>query len=64
MRQEQAVMGSEQVEVARGIVNYSSALKKIKGKKTSEIEKVLLQGLHEVIHRDNFTLLKPSDKGR
>ncbi|HHX49995.1 MAG TPA: glutamate 5-kinase, partial [Clostridia bacterium] len=53
-----SVMGPEQVEVARGIVNYSSAaLKKIKGKKTLEIEKVLgYKDYDEAIHRDNLTL--------
>jgi glutamate 5-kinase len=53
-----SVVGPDQVEVARGIVNYSSsALKKIKGKKTAEIEKILgYKDYDEVIHRDNLAL--------
>ncbi|MBI5180180.1 MAG: glutamate 5-kinase [Nitrospirae bacterium] len=45
-------------EIARGIVNYSSdELKKIKGLKTSEIEKALgYKYFDEVIHRDNLVI--------
>jgi glutamate 5-kinase len=46
--------------VAKGITNYSSEeLKKIKGKKTSEIEGALgYRYSDEVIHRDNMVILK------
>ncbi len=45
--------------VAKGIVNYSSAdIKKIVGKKTSEIERILgYKYSDEAIHRDNLVLL-------
>lgn len=45
-------------EIARGIVNYSSEeIKRIKGLKTSEIEKVLgYKYFDEVIHRDNLVI--------
>ncbi|MEK7280011.1 MAG: glutamate 5-kinase [Nitrospirota bacterium] len=47
------------VEVAKGLVNYpSSDLLRIKGIKTSEIEKVLgYKDYDEVIHRDNLVLI-------
>lgn len=46
--------------IAKGIVNYSSAeLEKIKGKKTSAIEKILgSKTFDEIIHRDNLVLLQ------
>jgi len=46
-------------KVAKGITNYSSdELKKIKGKKTSEIEKTLgYRYSDEVIHRDNLVTI-------
>lgn len=46
-------------EFARGLTNYSSEeLKKIKGKKTSEIESILGYLYYdEVIHRDNLVIL-------
>jgi glutamate 5-kinase len=49
-------------EFARGIVNYDADdLRRIRGAKTSEIEKTLgYKGLDEVIHRDNLVVL--SDK--
>ena len=46
-------------EVARGLVNYSAAdLKRIRGRHSSEIEKILgfIYG-EEVIHRNNLVLL-------
>jgi glutamate 5-kinase len=44
---------------AKGLINYSSKdLEKIKGRKTSEIEKILgVKYYDEVIHRDNLILL-------
>jgi glutamate 5-kinase len=46
--------------IARGIANYSSSeVDKIKGKSTSDIEKVLgLKRRDEVIYRDNLVILK------
>lgn len=45
-------------EIARGIVNYSSEeIKRIKGLKTTEIEKILgYKYFDEVIHRDNLVI--------
>lgn len=45
--------------VAKGIVNYSAAdIDKIKGKKTSEIERILgYKYSDEIIHRDNLVIL-------
>lgn len=45
-------------EIARGIVNYpSEEIVKIKGKKTTEIEKVLgYKDYDEIIHRDNLVV--------
>jgi glutamate 5-kinase len=45
--------------IAKGVTGYSSTdLVKIKGKKTSEIEKILNRKSHdEVIHRDNLVLI-------
>lgn len=46
-------------KVAKGLTNYSSEdIKKIKGKRTSEIEKVLgYKYSDEVVHRDNMVVL-------
>lgn len=46
-------------KIAKGLTNYSSEdLKRIKGKKTSEIEKVLgYKYSDEVIHRDNLVIV-------
>ena len=46
--------------IAKGLVNYSAGeIKKIKGKKTSEIEGLLgYMYSDEVIHRDNLVLIK------
>ena len=46
-------------EFAKGLVNYSSeAIAKIKGLKTSEIQKTLgYKDYDEVIHRDNLVIL-------
>lgn len=48
-------------EFARGLANYSSLeLKKIKGKKTTQIEEILgYKYFDEVVHRDNLVLLVP-----
>jgi glutamate 5-kinase len=45
--------------IAKGLTNYSSAeIKKIRGKKTSEVEKILgYKYSDEAIHRDNLVLL-------
>jgi glutamate 5-kinase len=45
--------------VAKGLTNYSSAeIKKIRGKRTSEVEKILgYKYSDEAIHRDNLVLL-------
>ena len=50
---------SAEKRIAKGITNYSSAeIHKIKGKKTSEIEKILgYRYSDEVIHRDNLVVL-------
>lgn len=50
---------SDEKRIAKGITNYSSAeVNKIKGKKTSEIEKILgYRYSDEVIHRDNLVVL-------
>ncbi len=47
-------------EIARGLVNYSSAiLERIKGKKTPEVKKILGElPYEEIVHRDNLLLLK------
>jgi glutamate 5-kinase len=52
-------LDSDGRKVAKGITNYSSEeLKKIKGKKTSEIEGILgYRYSDEVIHRDNMVIL-------
>ncbi len=46
-------------KIAKGLVNYSSCeIKMIKGKKSSEIEKILgYKYSDEVIHRDNLVIL-------
>ncbi len=53
-----AVKDLDGAEIARGVSGYSSAdLKKIKGKKTSEIEKILhRKSCDEVIHKDNLVI--------
>ena len=64
----EAVLGSpDPVEVrdasgaaiAKGLVNYSAAdLRRILGRKTEEIEKILgYRSADEIIHRDNLVLL-------
>ncbi len=52
-------IGTDSREFARGLVNYGSAeVIKIKGKKTSEIEKILgYKYYDEVIHRDNLVVM-------
>jgi len=52
-------LDSKGARVAKGLTNYSSSeIEKIKGKKTSEIERILgYQYSDEVIHRDNLVLL-------
>lgn len=51
--------GTDGREFARGLVNYGSVeIMKIKGKKTSEIEKILgYKYYDEVIHRDNLVVM-------
>lgn len=51
--------------VAKGLTNYSSAdLRRIKGKKTSEIEEILgYRYSDEAIHRDNMVILKDQRSG-
>jgi glutamate 5-kinase len=46
-------------KVAKGLTNYSSKdLEHIKGKKSSEIEKILgYKSSDEVIHRDNLVVI-------
>jgi len=53
------VKNMEGDEVARGLVNFSSAeLLKIKGHHTSEVAKILgAPSAGEVIHRDNLVIL-------
>ncbi len=53
-------LGSNGQRIAKGITNYSAdELRKIKGKKTSEIQGVLgYRYSDEVIHRDNMVILK------
>ncbi|GAW93339.1 glutamate 5-kinase [Calderihabitans maritimus] len=53
-----SVISPEGVEIARGIVNYSSQdIDKIKGRRTSEIAEVLgHKDYDEVIHRNNLTV--------
>jgi glutamate 5-kinase len=55
-----AVVDMEGKEFARGLTSYSSdEIEKIKGKKTSQIEKTLgYKDYDEVIHRDNLVILK------
>jgi glutamate 5-kinase len=55
-----AVVDMEGKEFARGLTSYSSdEIEKIKGKKSSEIEKTLgYKDYDEVIHRDNLVILK------
>ncbi|MBE9214434.1 glutamate 5-kinase [Plectonema cf. radiosum LEGE 06105] len=46
-------------EIARGLVNYnSSELKKIRGRRSSEIPEILgYEGVETVVHRDNLVLI-------
>lgn len=55
-----AVVDMEGKEFARGLTSYSSdEIEKIKGKKTSQIEKTLgYKDYDEVIHRDNLVILR------
>jgi glutamate 5-kinase len=52
-------LGRDGRKIAKGLTNYSSKdLEKIRGKKTSEIEKVLgYKYSDEVIHRDNLVIV-------
>src|SRR4030065_1564829 len=52
-------MSKEGKKIAKGLTNYSSQdIEQIKGRKTSEIEKVLgYKYSDEVIHRDNLTVV-------
>jgi glutamate 5-kinase len=53
-------VNKEGKKIAKGLTNYSSEeLERIKGKKTSEIEKILgYKYSDEVIHRDNLVVVK------
>lgn len=53
------VKSPEGIEIARGMVNYSSgAVDRIRGKKTTEIEAILgYRDFDEVIHRNNMILI-------
>ncbi|MDI6786144.1 MAG: glutamate 5-kinase [bacterium] len=55
------IIDQEGVEFARGLVNYSSLeLKKIKRKKTTQIEEILgYKYYDEVVHRDNLVIVTP-----
>jgi len=55
-----AVVDMEGKEFARGLTSYSSdEIERIKGKKSSHIEKILgYKDYDEVIHRDNLVILK------
>lgn len=52
-------VGTDGVEIARGLCNYSShEIEQIKGKKTHEIEAILrYKSYDEVIHRDNLVVM-------
>jgi glutamate 5-kinase len=54
-----ALAQSDGQEFARGLVNYDAGeLRRIRGAKTKDIEKVLgYKGVDEVIHRDNLVIL-------
>jgi glutamate 5-kinase len=54
-----SVVDSDGNEIARGVSNYSSNdILKIKGKKTSEIEKILqTKSCDEIIHRNNLVIV-------
>jgi len=54
-----SVIDSEGKEIARGVARYGSLdLNKIKGKRTTEIQKILSRNNgDEVIHRDNLVLI-------
>ena len=54
-----SVLDTEGNEIARGVAGYSASdLNKIKGKKTSEIQKILnRKSGDEVIHRNNLVLI-------
>jgi glutamate 5-kinase len=56
-----SVLGSDGVEVARGIIAYSDAdAARIMGRKSSEIAALLgFRGRDEMIHRDDLVLLRP-----
>lgn len=54
-----AVVGSGETEIAKGMVDYSSAeIQRIKGCQSEEIEKILgYKRLDAIIHRDNLTVI-------
>jgi glutamate 5-kinase len=52
------IADSDKKDFARGLSNYDAAdLEKIKGKKTSEIKKILPAAEEEAVHRDNLAIL-------
>lgn len=54
-----SVFSQDEVRIAKGLANYSSEeIRKIAGKKSSEIEKILgAKEYDEVIHKDNLVIL-------
>jgi len=55
-----SILGGEDEEFARGLVNYSAdEVERIKGRKSDEIERILgYKHSDEVIHRDNLVILE------
>jgi glutamate 5-kinase len=55
-----SILGAEGEEFARGLVNYSAEeVERIKGRKSSEIERVLgYKHSDEIIHRDNLVIVE------
>jgi glutamate 5-kinase len=56
----------EGTQLAKGLVNYSSAeIRKIMGLKSSRIEQVLgYKDYDEIIHRDNLAVIKEVRKSK
>ncbi|WP_457641232.1 glutamate 5-kinase [Persephonella sp.] len=54
-----AIENEERKIIGKGIVNYNyKEIKKIKGLKSSEVEKILKRKFIEVIHRDNMVIFQ------
>ncbi|MBK8769833.1 MAG: glutamate 5-kinase [Rhizobiales bacterium] len=60
-----SVAGADGQEIARGLVTYDSGdAQRIKGRKSSEIEKVLgISGRDEIIHRDDLVMMTGGGDG-